>query len=294
MNLKEEISEIVLDEGVDLVRFTDAGPFDYALKDSPRRDPHLSLPDARTLIICGIYIGAVPLPDQHDPGTAVLSRLIMSGFYFDVVQPLQKIESLLLEKGFQAMRCDGYAGDSIIPLKLAAIRAGIGWQGKHSLVISPTLGTYLALGGIITDAEIEYDEIEPVNNRCGDCKRCIESCPMQALNNPYQLDVKRCLSYQLEEAKLTVEVKQAMGNRILECDICQEACPFNQRSGNKEIRSNYRWGLTDRFGDLNQFFKMSNLIKLNKEEFDEILGYRMLGVNYDIFRRNLMIAIENA
>src|SRR5210317_1372040 len=83
---------------------------------------------------------------------------------------------------------------SLIPLKLAAIRAGMGWQGKHSLLISRQYGTFLALGGIITNADLDHNDKEEIS-RCKDCKKCQVACPLNALKNAYVLNKDRCLSY---------------------------------------------------------------------------------------------------
>ncbi|MFC1877288.1 tRNA epoxyqueuosine(34) reductase QueG, partial [Thermodesulfobacteriota bacterium] len=114
------------------------------------------------------------------------------------MKPLEPISDFLKTKGYQAIVCDGsIKGGSIIPLKLAAIRAGIGWQGKHCLLISKKFGTFLALGGIITDANLDHNATEEPD-RCRNCDKCQTACPMAALDQPYVLNVKKCMSYQLQ------------------------------------------------------------------------------------------------
>ena len=160
--LSEKIKRLAESSGIDAVGFADASEFtDYVLSQHQRRDPQLTLHNARSIIVAGIYIGGVTMPEWNNPWYGRTSRLYLSGFFLDVVKPLMPIAGFLKDQGYQAVICDGsIEGGSILPLKLAAIRAGIGWQGKHSLLISKRFGTFLALGGMITDADLVQNKIE--------------------------------------------------------------------------------------------------------------------------------------
>ena len=153
--------------GIDVLGFAEPSPFShYALTHSRRIDPKLSLPNAKTIIVAGIYIGGLTLPIWKNTRYGRTSRLYLSEFFLDVVKPLEPIAELLKREGFQSVICDGSANEgSVLPLKLAAVRAGLGWQGKHSLLISKKYGTFLALGGIITDAVLEYNT-EEESDKC--------------------------------------------------------------------------------------------------------------------------------
>jgi hypothetical protein len=142
--LSEKIRKLADSIGIDALGFAEASEFsDYGLRDSKRRDPKLSLPSAKTIIVAGIYIGAVTLPAWTNPWYGRTSRLYLSEFFLDVVKPLEPMVKLLKNEGYQAIVCDGSKKEgSILPLKLAAIRAGLGWQGKHSLLISKKYGTF--------------------------------------------------------------------------------------------------------------------------------------------------------
>jgi epoxyqueuosine reductase len=109
-----------------------------------------------------------------------------------------------------------------------AQRAGLGFAGKHTNLISRNLGNWFFLSEIITTLELAPDE--PEKNRCGSCARCIEACPTQAITGPFQLDARRCISYLTIELKGSIaeEFRRAIGNRIYGCDICLEACPWNR------------------------------------------------------------------
>ena len=193
--LSEKIRNLADSNGIDALGFAEASEFkDYVLNRSKRRDPKLSLPDAKTIIVVGIYIGGIVLPAWNKSCFGRTSRLYLSGFFLDVVKPLEPIAMFLRNEGYSAIVCDdSVSGGSIIPLKLAAVRAGLGWQGKHSLLINKKYGTFLALGGIVTNAIIEHNEVEE-KNRCTNCEKCQRACPCEALEQPYILNRKRCLS----------------------------------------------------------------------------------------------------
>jgi epoxyqueuosine reductase len=109
-----------------------------------------------------------------------------------------------------------------------AQRAGIGFVGKHTNLISRRLGNWILLGEILTTLELEPDP--PETNRCGRCTRCLAACPTDAITAPFQLDARRCISYLTIELKgaIPVELRSAIGNRIFGCDDCLEVCPWNR------------------------------------------------------------------
>lgn len=111
-----------------------------------------------------------------------------------------------------------------------AVRAGIGWQGKNTCVISPRIGSWIFLAEILTDLELPFDTPEP--DHCGSCTRCLEACPTGALFAPYQMDATRCISYLTIERKDPIEeaFQDKIDGWIFGCDICQEVCPFNRKA----------------------------------------------------------------
>jgi len=231
----EKIIELAETVGIDALGFAIASEFTgYALSYSKRRDPKLSLPDAKTIIVAGIYIGGLTLPAWINPWYGRTSRLFLSGYFLDVMEPLEPIVNFLRAEGYIAITCDESTSEgSIIPLKLAAIRAGLGWQGKHSLLISRKFGTFLALGGIVTNADLEHNtEEEP--NRCGKCDRCQDACPLKAFDQPYRLNRTKCLSNLLQNDHLPSEAHLVMENRVGDCEICQQVCPWNKKHLDKE------------------------------------------------------------
>ena len=293
--LSEEIRSIAGSSLIDAVGFTDASEFsNYTLKQSKRRNPKLTLPQAKSIVVAGIYIGGITMPEWSDPWYGRTSRLYLSDFFLDVVKPLKPIAECLMVKGYKAHICDGSMdGGSILPLKLAAVRAGLGWQGKHSLLISKKYGTFLALGGIITDAELEYTgKREP--NRCHKCTECQKACPVDALHDPYILKREKCMSNLLAEESLPQEIVTAMENRIGDCEICQNACPWNKRHLENPLNTKMTDFFQKKINKFSETFYLKNLHKLSENDYKTVFGKLNTGIPYHIFKRNIAMALENA
>jgi len=293
--LSENIRSLADSLGIDAVGFTEASEFtSYALNYHQRRDPKLTLPNAKSIIIAGIYIGGVTMPEWKNAWYGRTSRLYLSGFFLDVVKPLVPVAEFLRQEGYQTKICDGSLEEgSILPLKLAAIRAGLGWQGKHSLLIAKKFGTFLALGGIITDADLEHNTIEE-SDRCRNCDKCQTACPLAALDQPYVLNVKKCMSYLLQNDKIPENLKIVMENRIGDCEICQDSCPWNR----KHLKSPLATKMTDHFQkkikDWGDSFYLPNLSRLSENGYKDMFGHLNTDIPYHLFRRNVLIAMERA
>jgi epoxyqueuosine reductase len=286
--LETEIRRLAEASGIDVLGFAEALPFTgYALPRSRRRDPALSLPGAKTIVVVGIYIGGVVLSGWTNQQFGRTSRLFLSGFFLDVVKPLAPLVKRLKKEGYQALACsDG----SILPLKLAAVRAGLGWQGKHTMLVSKKYGTFLALGGIITDAELKPNAIEEPN-LCRMCGKCVKACPLGALDRPFILNRGRCLSSVLQKEQVTEEVQEVMENRVLDCEICQYACPWNLR----HLKEPLITPLTKRFRQAipywERVFSLTNLAGMTAAEYRKTLGCLRAGIPFSIFHRNVHLAL---
>ncbi len=293
--LSKEIKLLADSTGIDVLGFTEASKFKgYALNHSKRRNPKLSLADAKTIIVAGIYIGGLTLPAWSDTRYGRTSRLYLSGFFLDVVKPLQPIVAFLKKEGYQAIVCESKTSKgSILPLKLAAIRAGLGWQGKHSLLISKKYGTFLALGGIVTDADLEHNKEEEPNH-CGKCDNCQSACPLLALDQPYVLNVSKCLSYLLQSEDLLEKARLVMGNRVGDCEICQHACPWNKKHLDRPLATKLGRSFQEKMETWGKLFYLPNLIEQTEEGYREVFGKLNTGIPYEIFHRNVLIATENA
>jgi epoxyqueuosine reductase QueG len=293
--LSENIKSLADSIGIDVVGFAEASEFtSYALNQHQRRDPNLTLPNAKSIIIAGIYIGGVTIPAWENAWYGRTSRLYLSGFFLDVVKPIAPIAEFLRQKGHQTKICDDSLEDgSILPLKLAAIRAGLGWQGKHSLLISKKFGTFLALGGILTDADLEHNTIEE-SDRCRNCDKCQKACPLAALDQPYVLNVKKCISYLLQNDKIPENLKTVMENRIGDCEICQESCPWNRKHLKSPIVTKMTSHFQKKIKKWGDSFYLPNLCRLSENGYKDMFGHLNTDIPYYLFQRNVVIAMERA
>ncbi len=168
-----------------------------------------------------------------------------------------------------------------------AVRAGIGWRGKHTLLLDRT-GSWFFLGEVYTDLPLPPDV--PAEEHCGSCSRCIDVCPTQAIVAPYQLDARRCISYLTIEHKSAIpeELRPLIGNRVYGCDDCQLICPWNRfAQPSDEADFQPRHGL-DRA-------TMLELFGWTQAEFDERLaGSPIRRIGYERWLRNLAVGLGNA
>ena len=175
----------------------------------------------------------------------------------------------------------------VMEVEIAA-RAGLGWRGKHTLLLSRDAGSWFFLGEVYCDLPLPVDR--PEQDHCGTCERCIEVCPTQAIRGPYQLDARRCISYLTIEHKSAIpeELRPLIGNRVYGCDDCQLVCPWNrfaQPTAEGDFRT--RNGL-DRA-------TLVELFAWTEEEFDALLrGSPIRRIGYERWLRNLAVGLGNA
>jgi len=175
----------------------------------------------------------------------------------------------------------------VMEVELAA-RAGIGWRGKHTLLLSRDAGSWFFLGEVYTDLPLELDQ--EVANSCGTCERCIEVCPTQAIRGPYQLDARRCISYLTIEHKSAIpeELRPLIGNRVYGCDDCQLVCPWNRfakLTSEGDFRT--RNGL--------DAATLLELFAWTESEFDSRLrGSPIRRIGHERWLRNLAVGLGNA
>jgi len=214
------------------------GEMEYLARNAHKRvDPQLVLAEAKSLITLAVsYAGAGAGSETQraaayaaDSPRGVIARYARHADYHDVIgEQLRQLTEFVNQLGGHGTRSLWYVDTGPFLERDLAQRAGLGFTGKHTNLISRRLGNWIFLAEIITTLELPPDA--PEKNRCGTCTRCITACPTQAITAPFQLDARRCISYLTIELKGSIpeEFRPALGNRIYGCDDCLAACPWNR------------------------------------------------------------------
>ncbi len=193
-----------------------------------RGNPTLLMPNARTAIVLAMNYGpgaGVPV-DSAQPGEGDIALYARGKDYHDVMKPRLKALGRWMAESFG---CDIKVFVDTAPLmekRLAAL-AGLGWQGKHTNLVSRRFGSWLFLGVVLTSLDLPFDR--PQADHCGSCDRCLAACPTGAIT-PYRMDARRCISYLTIEHKeeIAPPLARQMGNRVFGCDACLAVCPWNR------------------------------------------------------------------
>ncbi|CAN5503073.1 tRNA epoxyqueuosine(34) reductase QueG [soil metagenome] len=222
-----------------------------------RADPRLLFPDARSMIVVALNY-YTPHEHDNDPASGKISRYAWGDDYHDVVK--EKLSGLLAWIKSENPAAEGKLCVDTAPImdKAWAVRAGLGWLGKHSNVITKEFGSWVFIGEILLNLDLEYDT-DTVLDHCGTCTACIDACPTSAIVEPYVVDSKKCISYatiELRTLDLPKHFSENLTGWIYGCDICQDVCPWNRfekpseearfapRSGETSVRLEFVESLT--------------------------------------------------
>lgn len=200
------------------------GQMAYLERNAGKRvDPAQVLAAARSIITLAVSYAVSP----HQPGT--VARYARFADYHDVLgERLRSLAEFVNTSGGEGARSLWYVDTGPLLERDLAQRAGLGFAGKHTNLISRRLGNWIFLAEIITTVALEPDL--PEKNHCGSCRRCLDACPTGALTGPFQMDARRCISYLTIELKgpIPEELRPAIGTRIYGCDDCLAVCPWNR------------------------------------------------------------------
>lgn len=196
-----------------------------------RADPALVLPGVRTIVSAALNY-ATPHRHSGAPGTGKVSRYAWGDDYHDVLGGRLKALMAAVREFDPSIGGKYYVDTGPVMEKFWAQRAGLGWQGKHTNLISQELGSWIFLGELLLTAEIEPDA--PETDHCGQCTLCIEACPTGAITEPYRLDAGLCISYLTIERREPIPEGLAarLDGWVYGCDVCQDVCPWNDRAVN--------------------------------------------------------------
>lgn len=225
----------------------------------------------------------------NDPSLGYISRYALGRDYHKVLRSrLQKLASLITARygvfGYRA-----FVDSAPVLEKALAEKAGLGWIGKHSNLLSQDAGSWFFLGELYTDLPLLLDPALP-QSHCGTCTACIQACPTKAIVAPFQVDARRCISYLTIELKgsIPIEFRKPMGNRIYGCDDCQLVCPFNKFS-QPTRESDF---------DIRHKLDCSTLVELfdwSETQFkDRLAGTAIYRIGHESWIRNIAVALGNA
>lgn len=248
------------------------------------RQPAAYLEGSRSIVVVAKHHGWPGPRDSVNPLEGRICGLDGSGFYWGITkETMNPVTDLLIKKGFKA-RSTGYLTSNEPPLKPLAVRAGLSWYGKNSVTLTERYGSRLALGAVLTDAELLMDR--PNNGEiCGRCEACVRACPTRALNTPFKLDRSRCIAYISEQDGIVpLEFRSAFRDWVVGCDSCSEVCPKNRILNGKWFDSSiYRvsldWLINATDGELCDRF--GNMVRAG-------------GYSTESLRRNAVIALGNS
>ena len=254
-----------------------------------RAHPNALWPQAKSAIMLGVSYAppddSVALLGEKRQG--LVSAYAARRDYHDVIKGrLKQLAQWLAKETGEAVKV--FVDTAPLMEKPLAALAGIGWHGKHSVLVSRSHGSWLFLGAILISAVLEADE--PHKNHCGTCRACLDACPTDAFPAPYQLDARRCLAYYSIEHKghIPLEYRAPMGNRIFGCDDCLAVCPWNSfareaRDAKMTIKPELRLA------------PLAALVALDDTGFRAMFaGTPVKRTGRDRFMRNVLIAIGNS
>ena len=309
---RQAVDRLAREAGFDLVAVTDATAFDDDRQIALRRiddglmdglpwftaqrvkhgtDPDHLLPGARSIISLGLNYYPGPR-EEMGIGIGLVARYARGRDYHRLMkQRMRRLVTALSEHpalGFAnaSLKARWFVDDGPMLDRAAASRAGLGWFGKNGNVLNPNFGSWLLLGQIVTNLELEPDR--PLSKTCGQCTRCIPSCPTDAIVAPYVVDNRRCISYLTIEHKGPIphQLRPAMGNWVFGCDICQEVCPVNRKA---KATSDPNFGRRDLSA-----LDLIELVDITETEFRRrFAGTPLMRAKWVGMQRNACVALGN-
>jgi epoxyqueuosine reductase len=256
-----------------------------------RGAPQVLWPEARSVIMLAESYTPEhdPMENLERPEVGVISVYAQNRDYHDMVKKrLKRLARWLIAEAEGAPEVKVFVDTAPVPEKPLGQAAGLGWQGKHTNLVSRELGSWFFIGSVFTTLDLEPDA--PEVDHCGRCRACLDACPTKAFPAPYQLDARRCISYLTIEHRgpVEVELRAKMGNRIYGCDDCLAACPWNKFAVEaRELRYHAREDL--------RAPKLEELVALDDAAFrQKFSGSPIKRIGRERFVRNVLYAIGNS
>lgn len=257
------------------------GEMSYLSENITRRiNPEILVPGAKSLVVTGLGYYTDNL--QSEPGVPLISRYAFGADYHDVIK--KKLYKLLAFIKSICHEAEGHPFSDTAPLleKAWACEAGLGWQGKHSIVINKQLGSFFFIGVLILNINLDYDDSFN-GEHCGECRLCIEMCPTGAINENRTIDARKCIANVTIENRgpIPSDILPVIGRRVYGCDKCQEVCPWNKKAKQHH---------TPEFDLPEELRRMSagEWLNLSEENFKRLLGRSPVArKKYERFMKNV-------
>jgi epoxyqueuosine reductase len=254
-----------------------------------RSAPSALWPDVRSIVMVGLNYGpdTDPLAILKTRERAAISVYAKGDDYHELIKArLKSLARWLTANAGGDVKV--FVDTAAVMEKPLAARAGLGWQGKHTNLVSRQFGSWLFLGAIFTTLDLPEDRAE--TDSCGSCRACLDICPTAAFPSPYRLDARRCISYLTIEHKGPIprDLREAIGNRIYGCDDCLAVCPWNKfASQGREAKLSAR--------DALRAPRLADLVRLDDTQFRALFSKTSIKrTGRDRFIRNVLIAIGNS
>lgn len=303
----KDIKNFAKELGIDQIQITTAEPFNEALafyKDQKakglfidRKHRHLKniesfydlqtgFPDARSVIAaCQCYLTdeKTDLSDKDD-AHGLIARYTWRNHYLGLKVKLKKLGEFIAQRTKATFRA--YSNGPVAE-KPIAVRSGIGYYGKHSIVINKNFGSWIILGEIITDIELEPDD--PLNIDCGECRECIDACPTRAIIKPYFIDRRRCIQELTNwPGVLPDDIARVWGKRLYGCTVCQDVCPANNRVVVQSPRNDP--------GYVGPSISLVTILGMSEQEYRKKYPNNQITarwINFNAIKRNALICLGN-
>ncbi len=249
------------------------------MKNPKRQNIRELMPDAKSIVCVALnYYTNHDRPD--DPDVAKISRYGWGRDYHRVMHKKLKAFTAWLESQYTPLQARYFADTAPVQDKFWAQQAGLGWIAKNGNVITRDYGSWVFLGGIVTDLELIADR--PHTQHCGTCTRCLDACPTQAITEPFVVDANRCIAYHtIENRAEQLPDSIALHGWVAGCDICQDVCPWNQRFAQETDVTEfqpYPWNVAP---------KLSDLANISQEEYDRrFTASALRRIKPEMMRRN--------
>jgi epoxyqueuosine reductase len=261
------------------------GVMQYLERYAPQRmDPELLLPGARTVVCVAMdYYPPERIPEE---GTLVISKYAYGPDYHPAMKAQLDVLGNHIRSLGEGILTRGFVDSGPVLEKAWAVRSGIGWQGKNTLVINRDRGSFYFIGVILTTLAIVPDP--PAEALCGACERCVKACPTGALDDPYRLNIPLCISYHTIEqnGEIPGEIRKNLRNRVYGCDLCQDVCPYNRLAANHPNP-----GCGPRESWMNR--SPEDWQSMDEAEFDRLFaGTAVARLGYRNFMRNVAACME--